>query len=117
MDPSQRQASARTSRTFDALASDGWGPEMERDHLRTAGALLHRLPLEQGRIFLDLGCGNGWAAHRAASTGAGAIGVDLSRPLLVEARDRQVPGDPVIWVQADLQALPLADESVDLAFS
>jgi SAM-dependent methyltransferase len=61
--------------------------------------------------YLDLGCGGGTAAKRAALRGAGVSGYDASEALLRIA-NRQVPeGD---FRQGDLESLPFQDDSFDV---
>ncbi|QOR70684.1 class I SAM-dependent methyltransferase [Ruania alkalisoli] len=70
-----------------------------------------------GKDVVDLATGTGVTAIAAARAGAGAVtGVDVTPSLLVEARRRA--GDlPIRWVEADVTALPLPDDSADLAVS
>ncbi|HSM08399.1 MAG TPA: class I SAM-dependent methyltransferase [Gemmatimonadota bacterium] len=57
---------------------------------------------------LDLACGGGRHLCELAEAGVEAIGLDLSRVLLAEAR-RAVPGVPL--VRADMRWLPFRDEA------
>lgn len=52
----------------------------------------------------------------AASRGARPIGIDISRPILDQARG-QFDGEPPDAVQADVRALPFADGSMDAIYS
>ena len=64
----------------------------------------------------DLGCGSGRALARLAELDPGSvrIGVDLASAMLGQARTR----DPqLLCLQADMEYLPLADQSVDLVYS
>lgn len=69
-----------------------WSPEVYARHagprLRPAIDLLARVPLEDARSVVDLGCGSGalLPALRARFPSARLIGVDLSRPMLDRAR-------------------------------
>lgn len=61
-------------------------------------------PLE-GRRILDVGCGAGALALAAAERGAGALGVDISGPLVEAARARaERIGAGAEFVQADAQS-------------
>ncbi len=65
---------------------------------------------------LEVGCGAAQAARWLWAHGAQVVGVDLSAGMLAQARRLCAAGGPAL-VQADACALPLADESVDLACS
>ena len=88
------------------------------ERLRPAVDLLARVPLENPRTIVDLGCGAGnvtcllgerWPAARI-------VGVDGSQQMLAEAR-AATHGDPrYTFVAADL-ALWRPDEPVDLIYS
>lgn len=60
---------------------------------------------------LEIGCGPGVALQ---ALGPRAVGVDISRPMVVEARKR-APGSHI--VQADAAALPFADGSFGAAMA
>ncbi|HEX8524370.1 MAG TPA: class I SAM-dependent methyltransferase [Tepidisphaeraceae bacterium] len=84
------------------------------DTARFWHSLRHLQPLE-GKDFLDLGCGAGWAARLVKDEGRArkVIGLDFSRTAL-ELAHQHAPG--VLWVQADGTALPIADASIDRLF-
>jgi len=78
------------------------------------------------RVGLDIGCGNGRHAGPLAAETERVVAVDLSRALLMEARerlsDRDSPGADragtdggVVLVQADAAAMPLARGVVNIA--
>ncbi|OOF16520.1 hypothetical protein BZG79_05595 [Salinivibrio sp. MA427] len=64
---------------------------------------------------LDVGCGTGYFTQQWMTHAKTVIGLDLSAPMLATAKARC--GDVMLAVQADAEHLPLADNSVDLAFS
>ncbi|OOE32610.1 malonyl-[acyl-carrier protein] O-methyltransferase BioC [Salinivibrio kushneri] len=64
---------------------------------------------------LDVGCGTGYFTQQWMTHAKTVIGLDLSAPMLATAKARC--GDTMLGVQADAEHLPLADNSVDLAFS
>lgn len=71
-----------------------------------------------GQRVLDIACGTGNAALKAAARGADVVGVDLAERLVLVARQRaQAAGLDVKFVPADAQQLPLEDGSVDVALS
>lgn len=72
--------------------------------------------VQPGERVLDLGCGNGVttrAAAVAAGPEGGATGVDLSGPMLDQARKRAAEEgvDNVDFVQADVQTDPLGPDA------
>ncbi|HEU0193726.1 MAG TPA: methyltransferase domain-containing protein [Gaiellales bacterium] len=74
--------------------------------------------IDPGDEVLDVACGTGNAAIRAAEAGARVTGVDLT-PELFEAGRREAAGSGVAleWVQGDAEELPFEDESFDVVLS
>jgi len=76
-----------------------------------------RLGLRPGAALLDLGCGPGDETRRLAADlrpGGRAVGLDLSRAMIDEARRRLAGTDlPVEFDTGDAQALPFADATFD----
>ena len=99
------------------LASDRAGV------IDTAIDALHPLA---GADLLDIGCGTGFHLCRFAARGARVVGVEPHLPLVARARTRlsdAVPSPPVAGapsghpasvVAGDAEALPLADDSMDV---
>ncbi len=71
-----------------------------------AGFAVGKLGLRSGERVLDLACGAGRHSAPLAAAGLRVIGLDLSRPLLTEARAKLGPGVPL--VVADMRHLPFA---------
>jgi ubiquinone/menaquinone biosynthesis C-methylase UbiE len=69
-----------------------------------------------GERLVDIGCGPGVAALRAASRGATVTGVDPADVMLRAAR-KDDPGGSVTWLQGTAEALPVADGSCNVAWS
>ena len=70
----------------------------------------------EGRLGLDLGCGNGRHAEPLADRVDRVVGVDASVGLLAEAASRaRDRGFAVDLVVGDAASVPLRDDSVDLA--
>ncbi|MNR81192.1 Ubiquinone/menaquinone biosynthesis C-methyltransferase UbiE [compost metagenome] len=104
---------------FDAIATN-----YDRvNDLMTAGA--HRLwkrqvvaltELAPGGKALDLATGTGniafLLADRAGAQGE-VVGLDFSEGMLAIARERDLEGRPITWVQGDMTALDLPDASFD----
>jgi demethylmenaquinone methyltransferase/2-methoxy-6-polyprenyl-1,4-benzoquinol methylase len=68
--------------------------------------------VQPGDRVLDACCGTGDLALTAARAGADVTGVDFSEEMLLRARRKSAM---IEWVQADVLALPFADESFDAA--
>jgi uncharacterized protein (TIRG00374 family) len=72
---------------------------------RRTAAILDRLKVGRGDVFLDIGCGSGVQMAMYAGTGyALAIGMDVSRNALTYARKRGLPNAE--FVIADAEHLP-----------
>jgi SAM-dependent methyltransferase len=81
-------------------------------------ALVERLAPAAGDEWLDLGCGVGDVAFRAARAGATVTASDLSPALLETARRRAAEyGLDIAFDVADAQNLPNADASFDVVSS
>jgi SAM-dependent methyltransferase len=106
--------SLRTSDPFSHWRSlrEGFAPLYCATVMREALVWLAPV-LGPGRIAVDLGCGTGHAAEALAAPGGHAVGVDLDLPLLRETR-RSRPAR--VLATARVEALPLADRSVDAVF-
>lgn len=101
--------------TADAGAYDGW---FDQPWGRHAVSVEHRLLLDaagplRGRVVLDAGCGTGRFMHRLDSEAAAVIGVDRDPEALASARTHT--NGPLVL--ADAHRLPIADRSVDVAFT
>jgi SAM-dependent methyltransferase len=78
--------------------------------------------LKEGDVVLDLGSGAGFdsflAARRVGKTGK-VIGVDMTPEMIAKARANAKVGkyDNVEFLLGDIEALPLPDNSVDVAIS
>jgi ubiquinone/menaquinone biosynthesis C-methylase UbiE len=74
--------------------------------------------IRPGDAVLDVACGTGNAAIRAAEAGAAVTGVDLT-PELFEAGRREAAdaGVTLEWVQGDAEDLPFQDASFDVVLS
>jgi len=67
---------------------------------------------------LDVACGTGNAAIRAAAVGADVVGVDLTPELFDAGREEAAEaGVSLEWVQGDAEELPFEDESFDVVLS
>lgn len=111
--------------------SDGWqledsAPEAYERYLVPelfapwADHLLEHADLQPGDRVLDVGCGTGIVARRAApkvGDDGVVIGVDLNDAMLDVARATSQEGHPAIeWRQGDATELPFDDEAFDVVF-
>lgn len=74
----------------------------------------------EGRLGLDVGCGNGRHVEPLAERTDRVLGVDASRELLREARERAVDRgytDALSLLQGDAARLPLEGDTIDVALS
>ena len=92
---------------YDSLAR-----ELAPVHERLVSALEPR----QGERWLDLATGTGEVALRAARAGAQVTALDISAPLLEQARAKP-GGNEVDWVLGDVQRLPFDAASFDVVAS
>lgn len=105
--------------SFYGPIGDWQGEEYERNAFtkgtrQEVAFLIEVVPLAQGAVVLDIGCGTGRHARALAGEGVRVIGVDLSAGLLAAAARRHEAGE---WVQADARALPVHPASVDVVMS
>lgn len=90
-------------------------------HAFTRDGLLQRIEalIVEADIVLDLGAATG-SANRALDkrfASARVVAVDLAHSMLLEARRKKPWLSRTCFVQADAQALPFADASVDVVFA
>ncbi len=85
--------------------TDGADPEYEEQILP-----LVEQHLAGARRVLDVGCGEGQVARRAAALGADVVGVDLTRNQIAVARER---GGGPVYGESTAEQLPFRDGSFD----
>ena len=80
--------------------------------------IVRRVDVLPGEDVLDVACGTGIAAIRAAQAGARVVGVDLT-PALFEPGRRAAAqtGLELRWIAGDSEALPFGDASFDVVLS
>lgn len=109
---------SKVADVFDDWAGAGRAEGMETGHGKTAMPLLEGLRFEGGVRFLDLGCGNGWAARFAAERGARSRGIDMSRNM-VDLANAAARKDRLNarFQTGDIEELPFDDGAFDVAWS
>ncbi len=70
----------------------------------------------QGKAVLEIGCGLGHYAQAIAPQTTTYVALDVSETMLAKARQRGAGITNLSFLQADAQAIPLPDASVDLVF-
>jgi ubiquinone/menaquinone biosynthesis C-methylase UbiE len=96
-----------TSATYDQIAGDYAVRWAAGEVLAPVRARFSAL-LDPGARVLDTGCGPGWDTVRLRDLGLRACGLDRSRGMLSEARERGVP-----LLLGDMRALPVPDGALD----
>jgi steroid delta-isomerase-like uncharacterized protein len=93
--------------------------EIARRELWEVGErIVRRVGVRPGEDVLDVACGTGNAAIRAAAAGGRVVGVDLTPELFDGGRRMAAEaGVEVAWVEGDAEALPVADGSFDVVLS
>jgi ubiquinone/menaquinone biosynthesis C-methylase UbiE len=77
-----------------------------------------RAGITSGMIVLDVACGTGNAARRAARAGARVTGLDLAPKLLEAGKARaRTEGLTIEWREGDAENLPFEDGSFDRVLS
>ncbi|MBA2815131.1 malonyl-ACP O-methyltransferase BioC [Candidatus Pantoea persica] len=81
---------------------------------RCGDALLALAPAVAGGDLLDAGCGTGWYSRQWRQRGQRVVALDLSPQMLQQARSLDAV---TCYLAGDIDALPLADQSIDLVWS
>jgi len=80
--------------------------------------IVRRAGIAPGEDVLDVACGTGNAALRAAQAGGRVVGVDLTPELLEEGRRLAADaGLDIEYLEGDAEALPVADGRFDVVVS
>ena len=113
--PGLAELKQRTRATWAA----GDFPEVARLTLWDVGErLVRRIGVGRDEDVLDVACGTGNVAIRAAQAGGRTTGVDLTPELFEAGRAlAKDAGVDVEWVEGDAEALPFGDESFDVVLS
>jgi ubiquinone/menaquinone biosynthesis C-methylase UbiE len=101
---------------FDQLAPT-WDKEVSPERLKSLGEIIEELGIKPGDHVLDIGSGTGvlvpFLIAELGNEGK-LVALDFSMEMLVQAQAKNFP--PMVgFAQADVLAIPLADDSVDLA--
>ena len=101
---------------FDQLAPT-WDKELTRERLKCLGNIVKELGIKPGYYVLDIGSGTGvllpFLIAELGDEGK-IVALDFSAEMLGQAKAKNF--QPIVgFAQADVLAIPLADNSVDLA--
>ncbi|MFN2534440.1 MAG: class I SAM-dependent methyltransferase, partial [Pseudonocardiaceae bacterium] len=80
-----------------------------------ADALVDAAALQPGERVLDVAAGTGNVAIRAAALGARVTAADIAPRMVQLGRERTGPA--VQWIEADVEELPIPDNTVDVVLS
>jgi len=113
------------TKRWQEIEGEHWVAEAERYDAMVGAfgeAMLDAADLRPGERVLDVGCGNGATtidAARRVRPGGLVLGIDLSAPMLVLARQRAtaVGADEIEFVEADAQRHEFAVGAFDAAVS
>ena len=109
-DPRALRTAETHGRLWGARARD-WAELLEAHFLPVYEAVFDRAGLAPGMRYLDVGCGAGLGAQRAAKRGARVSGIDAAEEMLAIARERVPEGD---FRLGELEELPFPDSAFDL---
>ena len=113
---SVNELTTRIKEYFDQLAPD-WDKKVEvsREKLQCLGNVIEELDIRPGSCVLDIGSGTGillpFLFTELGDTGR-IIALDISSEMLYQAKAK-IFQPSVCFTQADVNAIPLADNSVD----
>jgi SAM-dependent methyltransferase len=98
-----------------------WGdyPRVATELIAALGpVIVEAAGIHRGQRVLDVAAGSGNAAIPAAETGASVVASDLTPQLLdAGARAAAHRGLDLEWLEADVEALPFADDDFDVVLS
>lgn len=101
-------------RSYDGTAKMYDARYREEQEAKYQAALLTVKPTG---IILDVGCGTGLLFSHIASTTESVVGIDISKRLLLHAREHSKTLDNVGLIQADADNLPFKDAEFDTVYA
>jgi ubiquinone/menaquinone biosynthesis C-methylase UbiE len=109
-------------RRVSGSTADTWSGASYERMAATFGAIHDRvvatLAIEPGARVLDVACGTGGVALRAARAGADVVGIDISADQLAKARGAaEAEGLAIRFDEGDCQELPYGDVAFDAVAS
>lgn len=79
--------------------------------------VIARMDIQKNSRILDIGCGTGYGLRLLTGQGHDLMGIDLSEKMLMQARKNLTGCIDVTLIQADVDAMPINDASVDYVLS
>lgn len=105
----RRTRAAWAAGNYHAVAQSFWD---------VGARIVRRVAIGPGEDVIDVACGTGNAAIRAAQAGARVVGVDLAPELFEAGRAIAAEaGVSVEWREGDAESLPVDDATFDVALS
>lgn len=94
-------------------------PDVGENFLSMAAHLVEAAGITANQRVLDVACGTGNVGITAARRGADVTGLDITPPMLEDARENAaVAGvDSIDWREGDATALPFDDDEFDVSLS
>jgi SAM-dependent methyltransferase len=109
-----RRVSGSTAESWSGASYERIAETFAAIHDRVVGALA----IEPGARVLDVACGTGGVALRAARAGADVVGIDISADQLAKARGAaEAAGLAIRFGEGDCQELPYSDAAFDAVAS
>jgi SAM-dependent methyltransferase len=114
-DPGLAQMKQLTRATW---AAGNFGEVARRGLWGVGERIVQRVGVGKNERVLDVACGTGNAAIRAAQAGGHVVGLDLTPELFETGRRLAAEaGVSVDWVEGDAEAIPYDDNSFDVVLS
>lgn len=111
------QAKRKTMQHYDSTASSYDALYADEQNRQIEAALKHVRLKEESRV-IDVGCGTGLLFSRIDNKINFAVGIDISRKLLLQAKKRAKQTDPqVALLLADADHMPFKDKAFNTAFA
>ncbi|RSM86616.1 class I SAM-dependent methyltransferase [Kibdelosporangium aridum] len=113
-------ANEHQAKAWNGYEGEHWAARHARYDAMIADLNEHLFPaaaLTASDRVLDVGCGAGRTTRIAAGLAAHATGIDLSGPMLGQARAASSDLPNVTYIQGDAQVYPFPDNEFDVAIS
>jgi ubiquinone/menaquinone biosynthesis C-methylase UbiE len=113
-------ANEHQAKAWNGYEGEHWAAQRSRYDAMVADLNDHLFPaaaITESDHVLDIGCGAGQTTRIAAAMAASATGIDLSGPMLGQARVASADLPNVTYIQGDAQVYPFPDNEFDVAIS
>jgi SAM-dependent methyltransferase len=102
----------RLRHEFNRWAEEGFGAAVERDHIRFAERVRHKMNLSPVDRILDLACGEGWACRLIADRldkSCRVVGLDVSDEMVRLASAKSTQFEQVTFLCGSAERFPCPD--------